>query len=165
MQAKSQKFDPNLLTFGDGLKRIARGNERAKLKLNGRILTSRDKDVERATDILQVDNIPDGFKKWQLPVYLDSPSQLFISTAAANTTVPEHAHRDGDGIRFIVAGSIIYNGVELTAGDWMFIPKGQKYSFQVGRLGATMCYCYCCCCAGAMLHGEEVVNPGVLSPA
>lgn len=161
----NQKFDPNQLTFDEGLERIQRGLTKAKVKLSGGILTSRDKDMLSATKALQVGNIPDGFKKWQLPIYLNAPSQLFISTAAAYTKVPSHSHTDGDGIRFIISGSIVYRGIELTAGDWMFIPKGKSYSFEVGPLGASMCYCYCCCCAGARLFGEDVSNPPVLQPA
>lgn len=161
----TQKFDPNQLTFDEGLDRIRRGLKKAKVSLGKGILTSRDKDVQAASNALQVGNVPDGFQKWQLPIHLDSPSQLFISTAKANAKVPAHSHNDGDGIRFIIAGSIIYRGVELTAGDWMFIPKGTSYSFEVGKLGASMCYCYCCCCAGARLFGEDVINPPVLQPA
>jgi quercetin dioxygenase-like cupin family protein len=82
-----------------------------------------------------------------LPVYLANPSQLFLTIAAPETAAEEHSHDEGDGIRFITSGSIIYKGMELTAGDWMFIPKGEKYSFMTGRMGANMCYCYCCCCA------------------
>lgn len=160
----NEKFDPNQITFDEGLERIQRGLRKAKVKLEGRILTSRDEDVLKAVRLLQVDNVPDGVQKWQLPFSLNQPSQLFISTAAANTKVPAHSHRDGDGIRFIVAGSINYRGVELTAGDWMFIPKGKSYSFEVGKFGATMCYCYCCSCACRPLFGEEVINPGVLTP-
>jgi hypothetical protein len=161
----NEKFDPNQITFDEGLTRIQRGVKKAKVKLDGRVLTSRDEDVRKATLLLQVDNVPDGVRKWQLPISLNAPSQLFISTAAANTKVPAHSHRDGDGIRFIIAGSIIYKGVELTAGDWMFIPKGKGYSFDVGAHGATMGYCYCCSCACLNLHGEDVINPGVITPA
>lgn len=158
------KFDPNQLTFEEGLKRITQASEKIGIKLDRGILTSRDKDVFRLTNVLRVTNVPAGFVKWQLPVYLDKPSQLFISSAAPLSTVETHSHRDGDGIRFIVSGSIDYNGQELSAGDWMFIPAGQEYSFQVGPRGATMCYCYCCCCAGAQL-AEDVINPTPLIPA
>ncbi len=152
-------FDPNQTTFDEGLRRMQRGLKKSAVKLEGRIITSRDKDVKKALKLLEVDNIPDGFQKWQLPVYLNEPSQLFISTAAADTKVPAHSHRDGDGIRFMISGSIIYKDIELTAGDWMFIPKGKSYSFKVGPLGATMCYCYCCSCAPRLLFGEDVSNP------
>jgi hypothetical protein len=61
--------------------------------------------------------------------------------------VPKHSHDEGDGIRIIMSGSIIYDGHELSGGDWMFIPKGVAYDFKVGPMGAALCYCYCCCCA------------------
>ena len=84
---------------------------------------------------------------------------MFISVGNPGTKVPRHIHKEGDGIRFIAGGSIIYNGQELVAGDWMFIPKGEAYEFQVGPYGATMGYCYACCCAGkvALNFGEEVM--------
>jgi len=46
----------------------------------------------------------------------------------------------------VSSGSITYAGQELPQGDWMFIPKNTRYSFEVGSLGAVLCYCYCCCC-------------------
>jgi redox-sensitive bicupin YhaK (pirin superfamily) len=141
------EFNPNKLTFNDGLKRIQQASEKTGIKLERRIVTSKDKEVAELTKTLKVDNVPSGFTKWQLPVHLEAPSQLFITNAEPNTKAPLHTHRDGDGIRFIVSGSINYNGQELTAGDWMFIPAGHKYSFEVGDRGAMMCYCYCCCCA------------------
>lgn len=162
---RERQFDPNQLSFAQGLERIERASKQTGIKLERRILTSRDPEVAKLTHVLGVTNIPDGFQKWQLPVYLNAPSQLFISSAAPNATVAAHAHRDGDGIRFIVAGSILYRDQELTAGDWMFIPSGMEYSFSVGRLGATMCYCYCCCCAGFELGREEVINPPPMIPA
>ena len=160
-----RKFDPNQLTFDEGLKRIQRASDLAQIKLERRILTSKDEDVAKLTDVLKVNNIPEGFHKWQLPVYLEGPSQLFISTAAPGSTVPKHMHRDGDGIRFIISGSVIYNGQELSAGDWMFIPAGLAYSFDVGKFGATMGYCYCCCCASFELGIDDVVNPVPFIPA
>lgn len=161
----TRKFNPNQLTFEEGLKRIQRANDQTGINLERRILTSQDKDVAELTQVLQVSNVPEGFRKWQLPIHLEAPSQLFISTAAPGATVPKHMHRDGDGIRFIVAGSVFYNGQELSAGDWMFIPAGHEYSLKVGKFGATMCYCYCCCCAGAELGFEDIVDPSPLMPA
>ena len=76
----------------------------------------------------------------ELPVYLSGPSQLFISAAPPNAEVGEHSHDAGDGIRFMVGGSIYYAGKELTAGDWMYIPQGKKYAFKAGAMGAVMCY-------------------------
>lgn len=139
-------FNPNRLTFEQGIKRLREAVEKAGLD-STRIVTSRDPVARKATDALRVRNVPEGFDKWQLPVYLDEPSQLFISVGQPGTKVPRHSHDEGNGIRFMVAGSIRHGDLELTAGDWMYIPAGADYEFEVGRLGAIMCYCYCCSCA------------------
>jgi hypothetical protein len=140
-------FDPNRLSFDEGVERIRRVVRETGLDTEGRILTSRDEGVDEALNSLEVDNVPAGFRKWQLPVYLNCPSQLFVTVAEPGVKAGTHFHREGDGIRFVASGSIIFDGKELTTGDWMFIPAGKEYSFEVGRHGAVMCYCYCCCCA------------------
>jgi len=139
-------FNPNRLTFDDGLRRIEEAVKRAGVDAQT-ILTSRDETVSEALELLRVENVPDGFVKWQLPVALRCESQLFVTAAEPGISVPRHSHDEGDGVRFIAGGSIVYEGQELTAGDWMYIPAGREYSFEVGRYGALMCYCYCCCCA------------------
>jgi hypothetical protein len=144
----TETFDPNQVTFDEGVERIRRAVREAGLRVGDRVLTSRDKDVKQAQAMLGVSAVPGGFRKSQLPVYLSNPSQLFITIAEPNAEVPEHSHNEGDGIRFIAGGSIHYEGKELGPGDWMFIPAGTSYSFRVGANGAIMCYCYCCCCAG-----------------
>jgi hypothetical protein len=163
MATQASAFNPNQVTFDEGVQRIRLAVEKAGLDTR-RVITSRDEDVLAAQRLLAVTAVPGGFTKWQLPVYLSSPSQLFISVGAANVEVPEHSHDEGDGIRFIASGSIIYQGKELTVGDWMFVPAGQKYSFKVGPFGATMCYCYCCCCAGRADLFEDIVDPAPFRP-
>jgi hypothetical protein len=127
-----------------GLDRIKKAVGNSDVTNN--IVTSRDPGIGDVVAKLKVTGAPQGFEKWQLPVYLNGPSQLFISAAAPNVEVGAHSHDAGDGIRFMVSGSILFDGKELTAGDWMFIPKGKKYAFRVGATGACMCYCYCCSC-------------------
>ncbi len=74
-------------------------------------------------NLLAVDSeLPEGITKWQLPFYMEG-GQFFVTTAKAGVEVAEHSH-DDDGVRFIISGSIIYDGIELGAGDWMFLPKG-----------------------------------------
>jgi hypothetical protein len=139
-------FNPNAMTFAQGVQRLQQAASAAALPV-GDIVTSKDPQVQRAVKQLMVTNVPSGFTKWQLPVFLDGPSQQFFSFASPGVHVPEHSHDEGDGIRVILHGSIKYNGKELTAGDWMFIPKGKKYSFEVGDAGVGFFYCYRCCCA------------------
>jgi hypothetical protein len=146
--AADDKFNPNKLTFAQGIERIKKAVQEAKLG-RGKIVTSRDEGADKLLDALRVTNIPGGFTKYQLPVYFEGGpgAQFFISVGAPNTEVGKHSHDEGDGMRFIVSGSIVYEGKELSGGDWMFIPKGQPYSMRVGKAGATIFYCYQCCCA------------------
>jgi hypothetical protein len=147
--ATASKFNPNEISFEEGIQRLHQAIEKYGLK-RGKIVTSRDPVVEKLRNVLRVENVPKGFRKWQLPVYLEKPSQLYFTIAEPGAVAPAHSHDEGDGIRFMVSGSIQYEGKELTGGDWMFIPAGTKYSFKVGPLGAAMCYCYCCSCAGSL---------------
>jgi hypothetical protein len=140
-------FKPNACTFDEGVERIKTAAEKAGLRWKQSITTSQDSAAKAASEGLRVTNVPDGFKKSQLPVYFDKPSQFYLSDGAPNTDVPKHSHDEGDGLRYIVSGSILYDGKELRAGDWMFVPAGQSYSFKVGPQGAKMFYCYECCCA------------------
>jgi hypothetical protein len=158
---ENSKFNPKEhLTFKQGAEKVATALKELKVDIRSKIFTSRDEESVKLVNLLKVDEVPNGFKKWQLPIVLKD-SQLFISIAQPDIEVPKHSHDEGDGIRFIMSGSIFYDGQELTAGDWMFIPKGQSYSMKTGPYGAAMCYCYCCCCAGRSLLNKKdwVINP------
>jgi len=154
--SKQADFAADHLSFDEGLRRLNELTRHAGFSAERRIVTSRDKDVVALRGALRVSSVPSGFHKWQLPVILSEPSQLYLTVGEPNASVPEHSHPEGDGIRFIVSGSIHYGEHELHAGDWMFIPAGVPYSMRVGDLGAVMCYCYCCCCAGA----RDLLSPG-----
>jgi hypothetical protein len=152
-------FNPNKLTRADGVKRIESALSKAGVKLGKEVITSRDAEMLELRKLLAVTNIPDGFQKYQLPVTLrcvDAAAaigtdadgvQFFVTIGQPSVKVGSHSHDEGAGIRFIAGGSILYKKQELTAGDWMYIPRGAKYEFQVGPQGAIICYCYCCCCA------------------
>jgi hypothetical protein len=153
------KFNPNKLTRADGVKRIDSALAEAGIKIGEKIVTSRDKDMLTLRENLSVTNVPDGFQKYQLPLVLrcvekatatgtdEDGVQFFVTIGQPNVEVETHSHNEGSGLRMIAGGSIIYKDQELTAGDWMYIPKGAPYQFQVGPQGAIICYCYCCCCA------------------
>src|SRR6266702_208639 len=137
----STKFKPTHIPYEDGIARINEALSKAGHQMDSRILTSRDRVAVKLANLLTADRgLPHGFAKWQLPFYL-SGGQFFITVAQPGAKAGEHSH-DEDGVRFITSGSIYYDGIELNAGDWMFIPKGKPYGFTVGPLGATMCYCY-----------------------
>ena len=138
-------FNPNTQTFAQGVDRIRKAATKAGMRLDG-IITSRDAAVLSTKEDLTLKEALEGFNKWLLPVHLDGPALLSFSYGGPNLEVPEHSHDEGDGIRVILHGSISHKGKTLTAGDWMFMPKGTKYSFSVGPEGVGMFYCYLCCC-------------------
>ena len=117
-------FKPNALTFKEGVERIKQANDEANFCFKSKISTSLDTAARKATGGLMVTNVPGGFKKFQLPLYLDKASQLFVSVGTPDTKVPIHSHDEGDGFRYISAGSIIYDGQELKAGDILFSIAG-----------------------------------------
>jgi uncharacterized RmlC-like cupin family protein len=115
----------------------------ANVQVGGRVVTSRDQGMDQLRQALQVKNLPQGFQKWLLPVQVSSDTFLYITVAAPGARADTHAH-DGDSVRFVASGSIIYDGRELTAGDWLFIPAGQSYSFSAGPVGALLMAPYQC---------------------
>ncbi|KAF1996597.1 hypothetical protein P154DRAFT_579700 [Amniculicola lignicola CBS 123094] len=61
----------------------------------------------------------------------------WLAHIAPGTDVPGHIHeleRLAD-YKLVINGSIISNGRELTAGDWIWAPAGTAYSFTVGGKG------------------------------
>jgi hypothetical protein len=151
-------FKPTHIPYDEGIARIEEALKKVGYKLSSRILTSRDPEAVKLCNLLGVDEgLPDGFVKWQLPFYLPG-GQFFITSANPLAHVGEHSH-DNDGVRFIMSGSIYYDGIELNPGDWMFIPKDKRYSISAGPLGAVMCYCYCCCCGGRAFSKTDLIDP------
>lgn len=141
------EFNPNRHTFEHGLQRIREASEKFGFYPDKEIVTSRSRVAQDLKDALTVSNVPDGFTKWQLPISFRCETLTFLSFAAPNTKVPRHSHKEGPGIRVIISGSMSYDGTELTTGDWMYIPAGMEYDFEVGPMGVGMFYCYCCSCA------------------
>jgi quercetin dioxygenase-like cupin family protein len=131
-------FEPEDLTYQEGLERIRAADQRSAAGRQERILTSRDPGMEAMRESLRVGRMPEGFAMWQLPVTLKNVL-LFMSVASPGARMPLHRHAH-PVFRVILSGSITYEGKELTAGDWMFIPAGREYSFETGPMGAVFFY-------------------------
>lgn len=144
--SEKNRFDPNKMTLDEGLALIRNVQGDYGISTRKGILTSRDEQMRKIRKELRIKNVPEGFNKWMLPFNTDGPATFYMSFAAPNSYVPEHTHDEGDGIRFMLNGSIQLEDLELSAGDWMYIPKGAEYSFKAGPMGAGMFYCYQCCC-------------------
>jgi hypothetical protein len=135
---------PDQLAVAPCLERGIRVAEEAGLDLNG-VITSRDESVLATKDSLVCDSVSDYFQRWQLPVHVDGTSINYVSVGEPGSRVPEHAH-EGASLRFIISGSLIYEGTELIAGDWIYIPSEHPYSFEVGPYGVSLVGDYSCCC-------------------
>jgi hypothetical protein len=139
-------FNPNETTLQEGLELVNKLQKELRIDKT-KIFTSKDIPNLYKNNTAQVTNVPSGFNKIILPFSTSREATFYISSGAPNAQVPAHSHEEGEGIRFIVSGSIIFQGKELTEGDWMYMPAKASYDFQVGPRGVTMCYCYCCSCA------------------
>jgi len=133
------RFVPQELTFDEGSERIREALRRANVDIENTIVTSRDSWAEHMREELQMINQPGGVSMWQLPVVLNQ-SLLFLQKLDPGAVVPEHEHVRAPVFRLVISGSIHYNGQELKAGDWMYVPRGQSYSFSAGSAGATVMY-------------------------
>jgi hypothetical protein len=133
------RFIPQELSFEEGSKRIRAALHNANVDIENTIITSRDPSSLKLKEDLKMGNLPEGVQMWQLPLVLNR-SLIFISVVAPNAVVPEHRHAQAPVFRLVVSGSIIYNGVELTVGDWMYVPAGKPYSFAGGASGGTVMY-------------------------
>ncbi len=108
-----------------------------------RIVTSRDPGMDQLRYALRREGMPPGWETWQLPVHLlESPTFFFLTSSAPGAVLPEHSH-SVDQLRVVLSGGLIYNGVELKTGDWMYVPKGKSYGLSASlNPGCVHMYAY-----------------------
>ena len=100
----------------------------AAFKRPDRIVTSRDEGMDDIRYRLRRENMPPGWDTWQLPVYLMSEATFFFLTSSApGAILPSHAHKVAQ-FRMVLSGGLLYNGIELRSGDWIYIPPEAEYS-------------------------------------
>ena len=136
--------DDSFLTKKDGEQAGARRIREVLLRHGfepGQILTSRDKGMEEVVNELKRTNMPPGVEQWQLPVAI-AGTFAFRTVAEPDAVIPDHSHR-ANLFRVVVSGTAIYRDVELTAGDWMLVPKGKSYSLRAaGNPGFSINHMY-----------------------
>lgn len=149
MQSIKMSWTPDESLFemvdGDlrGIHRVKEVLNAAGLDTKNRIITSRDTAILPLIEKLRANIMPLGFEQYQLPLLLPSENTMyFITVGQPKAKFPEHRHTYDDGLRVIISGSIIYDGTELIAGDWMFVPRGSSYTFEVGDAGCTVFHAY-----------------------
>lgn len=111
-----------------GIERIREALKRHNITTEGRVVTSREPGMDLVRLDLKREEMPQGVEQWQLPVWGEGPAFAFISSTLPGAVVPEHSHKR-DLFRVVISGSIIVSGVELKPGDWMYVPKGVRYSY------------------------------------
>lgn len=140
---KEWKPDDRVIEGKPGAARIKTALRRRGVNVSKRVITSRDPGMDEIRYELRRTDMPPGIQSWQLPVILENcPVFFFLTVAEPGAVVPIHSHKR-DLIRFVLSGSIITNGIELKAGDWMFVPKGVEYGYSAAlNPGAIICHGY-----------------------
>jgi mannose-6-phosphate isomerase-like protein (cupin superfamily) len=126
-----------------GLSHVKAILDRNHLNLD-EIVTSRTPGWDQAQYELRREHMPPGWETWQLPLFLvGRPTFFFISACAPGAVLPKHQH-NVDQVRIVLSGGMIYNGLELKSGDWMYIPKGKDYTLHASLNpgGCTIMYAY-----------------------
>ena len=106
-------------------------------------MTSRDEGMNDALLEGKRELPLEGIEQWQLPIELGGPVFFYLTVVQPGAIVGTHRHKRSL-FRVVVSGSIILNdGRALTAGDWMYVPAGETYSFRGGlNPGAIVYHCY-----------------------
>lgn len=89
----------------------------------------------------------ESIQKSILPFSFVEGSVFAMVYGKPNVVVKEHSHTKGF-LRVVMFGEYTFTGlpdgeVTLKAGDWVYIPKGQKYGYRTGANGGGGGCCYC----------------------
>lgn len=149
MQSTKKSWIPDVSLFelvdGEmkGILRVKDALKRQGLDSENIIFTSKDANVISLVKELEITSMPVGFTQYQLPFLMPSINSIyFLTYGQPNSRFPEHTHTQEGGLRVIINGSIIFNEMEFTAGEWLYISKGCSYSFTVGNSGCVIFHAY-----------------------
>lgn len=132
------KPDDSTIEGDAGIERIKAALEKHNVTTQDRVVTSRDPGMDLVRHELMRGNMPPGVTSWQLPVWEQAGTMFpFMTVAAPGTVIPEHSH-DRNLFRIVISGSMRVNGIDLAAGDWMYVPSGVTYSYTAGWDGGVI---------------------------
>jgi hypothetical protein len=140
----NERWQPNGTSFWDGQPHVRGIQQELGFNPETDFLTSKDEIGARLQERLETDNVPSRFRKWQLPFSFYEPSNVYITEGEPGASVAEHAHTEGAGYRLVLNGSLTVDGKVLRQGDWMWVPKGHPYSYEVGEEGVLLAAGYQC---------------------
>jgi hypothetical protein len=138
MSSEWKPEDSHLDEKGEkGVRAVEAALKRHGLNLEG-ILTSRDVGIDMVRYELRKPQ-PPGWQSWQLPAFLRSDvTFFFLQVAQPGSILPEHEHEVAQ-FRIVLSGELLFKGIELKGGDWIYTPKGAKYSLSVATNPAKPC--------------------------
>ena len=99
------------------------------------VLTSRDELAIRMMNRLSASGLEEGFHGLLIPLVFESPIEIDV-VARVGATTGEHDH-DTAGFHQILNGTVRVTvpsqnvDVYLGPGDWVWIPRGVRYTFEV----------------------------------
>jgi hypothetical protein len=118
-------------------------------RLGQRATSSRDPQIEEQarTTRDQLGHLVEGDHQFipfapTMPGAATGAGRFFqwMSRIDPNTTIPGHKHpleKLGD-MKVVITGSLTFQGRELSAGDWLWVPSGEAYTFSSGDRGAIL---------------------------
>lgn len=127
-------------------KAVARIEEIRQRHLIGKtVLSSRDPDVAAAMSSLE-DAFPSefaGVKRWFLPISPVIPRgpgcyAAYFSRLDPRQVVTRRIDHQMYELNTVISGSLTYNGVTLTVGDWLWAPAGEQFMYAAGTFGCVL---------------------------
>lgn len=97
------------------------------------VVSSRDVRLARFGGHLA--RLADEVQRWHPPFSGDDELLASVTVAGPGSDIGPTLHLDGDAVRFVLSGSVRFQGRELESGDWLLIPAGAGYRLRVGYRG------------------------------
>ncbi|MEJ1409100.1 MAG: cupin domain-containing protein [Candidatus Sedimenticola sp. (ex Thyasira tokunagai)] len=95
-------------------------------KTSNEIVSNKTFDKGDWNEVCMMRKAFSGTKRRVLPIDFRDFCMLVVSEVEPNTTVPKHVHKEGIA-RYIISGSLVLNGEEYKAGDWILVPEDTPY--------------------------------------
>ena len=136
--------DESLLEFVGGqrvgVSRVVKAAKTLGVDLTKKVISSREQIGRLLMQKLRIKReVPKGLIRWQLPQAPDCRHALFfIDYLYPYTRIPKHQHKDNT-LHVVIFGSFVYETLEHTAGDWLYVPKKLPYSIISGAYGVLLC--------------------------
>lgn len=97
------------------------------------VVSSKDPRLARFAG--ELGRLAEEARRWEPPFSGDEDLLTSVTVAGPEADIGPTMHLDGDAVRFVLSGSVLFRGKELGPGDWLLIPAGKGYRLRVGYRG------------------------------